>query len=154
MGQPVDDISKLPLDARLVPKQLVRIENNSLSPQVTALNVAGAAKKTPKTKKTSEKKQDRKAAKTLSAILFAFIVTWTPYSVLVVLNGMLGKKTADEYIPLILWQFSYYLCYINSTINPVLYALCNASFRRTYVRILTCRWRSHTRQPFNRYYYG
>jgi muscarinic acetylcholine receptor M3 len=135
MGQPVDDISKLPLDARLVPKQLVRIENNSLSPQVTALNVAGAAKKTPKTKKTSEKKQDRKAAKTLSAILFAFIVTWTPYSVLVVLNGMLGKKTADEYIPLILWQFSYYLCYINSTINPVLYALCNASFRQILLRI-------------------
>ncbi len=55
---------------------------------------------------------------------------------LVVLNGILGKQLADLYIPEILWQFSYYLCYINSTINPVLYALCNASFRRTYVRIL------------------
>ena len=150
---PLDDISKLPLDARLVPKQLVRSEGNTLSPQMAAIAVA-AAKKTPKVKKTSEKKQDRKAAKTLSAILLAFIVTWTPYSVLVVLNAILGKKSADRYIPEILWQFAYYLCYINSTINPVLYALCNASFRRTYVRILTCRWRSHARQPFNRYYYG
>ena len=151
---PLDDISKLPLDARLVPKQLVRAETSSLSPQVAALNSTGAAKKTPKTKKTSEKKQERKAAKTLSAILLAFVLTWAPYSVLVVLNGILGKQLADHYIPQILWEFSYYLCYINSTINPVLYALCNASFRRTYVRILTCRWTSTARQPFNRYYYG
>ena len=37
----------------------------------------------------------------------------------------------------------------------VLYALCNAAFRRTYLRILTCRWgtRSGARSQ-NRYYYG
>jgi muscarinic acetylcholine receptor M3 len=33
-----------------------------------------------------EKKQDQKAAKTLSAILLAFIITWTPYNINVVLN--------------------------------------------------------------------
>ena len=32
-----------------------------------------------------EKKQDQKAAKTLSAILLAFIITWTPYNINVVL---------------------------------------------------------------------
>ncbi len=119
----------------------------------TAAMVATVASK-PK-KASSEKKQDRKAAKTLSAILLAFIVTWTPYSVLVVLKAILGKEAADEEIPTVLWQFSYYLCYINSTVNPVLYALCNAAFRRTYVRILTCRWGARNRQPMvNRYYYG
>ena len=103
----------------------------------------------------SEKKNERKAAKTLSAILLAFIVTWTPYSVLTVANAFLGKESADKYIPGVVWDFSYYLCYINSTVNPVLYALCNAAFRRTYVRILTCRWGGQSRQPYgNRYYYG
>jgi ABC-type Na+ efflux pump permease subunit len=32
------------------------------------------------------KKQDQKAAKTLSAILLAFIITWTPYNINVVVN--------------------------------------------------------------------
>ncbi len=81
-------------------------------------------------------------------------MTWTPYSVLVVISALLGKDAADRYIPSVLWDFSYYLCYINSTVNPVLYALCNAAFRRTYIRILTCRWKSKARQPVNRYYYG
>ena len=137
--QAADDISRIPLDAKLMPKQLSKDSGN---------------KKTKGKKSSSEKKQERKAAKTLSAILLAFIITWTPYSVLVVVNAILGKELADIYIPEILWQFSYYLCYINSTVNPVLYALCNAAFRRTYVRILTCRWRSRARQPVSRHYYG
>ena len=52
------------------------------------------------------------------------------------------------------FKFSYYLCYINSTINPVCYALCNASFRRTYVRILTCKWHSRTKTAVQRGFYN
>lgn len=37
-------------------------------------------------RKKMEKKQDQKAAKTLSAILLAFIITWTPYNINVVVN--------------------------------------------------------------------
>jgi muscarinic acetylcholine receptor M3 len=37
-------------------------------------------------RKRQESRQDRKAAKTLSAILLAFIVTWTPYSVFTLIN--------------------------------------------------------------------
>lgn len=88
-----------------------------------------------------EKKQhDRKAARTLSAILLAFIITWTPYNVLVLVKSVETFVSCDDIIPQALWDFSYYLCYLNSMINPVCYALANANFRKTYWRILTCTW--------------
>ena len=50
--------------------------------------IASAASRTHRTrKKNGEKKADRKAAKTLSAILLAFVITWTPYNVFAVLNS-------------------------------------------------------------------
>ncbi|XP_022257491.1 muscarinic acetylcholine receptor DM1-like [Limulus polyphemus] len=91
-----------------------------------------------KKRKQQERKQEKKAAKTLSSILLAFIVTWTPYNVLVLVKT-LSPYADNDCIPEGLWNFAYYLCYINSTINPMCYALCNANFRRTYIRILSCK---------------
>ena len=113
---------------------------------------AKKAAKKPK-KKNVEKKQERKAAKTLSAILLAFILTWTPYNVLILLKA-LAPCDEDDCFPAELWNFCYYLCYINSTVNPVCYALCNASFRRTYVRILSCKWHSRTKTAVQRGFYN
>lgn len=95
--------------------------------------------------KIQEKKHDRKAARTLSAILLAFIITWTPYNVLVLLKSVESFISNHDIIPKALWDFSYYLCYLNSMINPLCYALANANFRKTYWRILTCTWRKKSK---------
>lgn len=184
------DKSDLPLDTKIIPKQLARsggaagVQTVSASVssavhsgmagigggvgggpparrllphiyQAQAAAAAAAAKKAAKKpkKKNVEKKQERKAAKTLSAILLAFILTWTPYNVLILLKA-LAPCDDEDCFPAELWNFSYYLCYINSTINPVCYALCNASFRRTYVRILTCKWHSRTKTAVQRGFYN
>ena len=128
---------------------------NAAVVQAQAAAAAAAAKKSNKKpkKKNQEKRQERKAAKTLSAILLAFILTWTPYNVLILFKA-LAPCEEDDCFPKELWDFCYYLCYINSTINPVCYALCNASFRRTYVRILTCKWHSRTKTAVQRGVYN
>ncbi|CAH0552844.1 unnamed protein product [Brassicogethes aeneus] len=132
---------RIPLNAKIIPKQLA---GKTL--------LANATKNQgKKKKKTQEKKADKKAAKTLSAILLTFIITWTPYNILVLLKPVTSSSAR---IPPQLWDFFYYLCYINSTINPVCYALCNASFRRTYLRILQCKWHNRNRAAMNRGFYN
>lgn len=128
---------RIPLNAKIIPKPIVK-----------PLPVPRQIKKK---KKSQEKKQETKAAKTLSAILLSFIITWTPYNILVLLKPLTG---CTKCFPQELWDFVYALCYINSTINPVCYALCNASFRRTYVRILTCKWHTRNREAMTRGVYN
>ncbi|XP_050305615.1 muscarinic acetylcholine receptor DM1 [Anthonomus grandis grandis] len=133
---------RIPLNAKGIPKHLAG----------KALLANATKNHGKKKKKTQEKKADKKAAKTLSAILLTFIITWTPYNILVLLKPVTSTSAR---IPPQLWDFFYYLCYINSTINPMCYALCNASFRRTYLRILQCKWQSRNRAAaVNRGFYN
>ncbi|XP_071567261.1 muscarinic acetylcholine receptor DM1-like isoform X2 [Temnothorax nylanderi] len=123
----------------------IRIQRNVSSPASSTVTrrssqMPGILNKQPNKKKKLLKVQfDTKATKMLMAILAAFVLTWTPYNVLVLI-----KSICSLHIPQRLWDFCYYLCYINSTVNPVLYALCNPPFRKTYVRILKRKWHSRT----------
>lgn len=83
--------------------------------------------------KSRSENRARKAFRTISFILGAFVACWTPYHVLALVEGFCkNPPCTNEH----LYLFSYFLCYANSPINPFCYALANHQFKRTFTRIL------------------
>ncbi|XP_076652196.1 muscarinic acetylcholine receptor [Halictus rubicundus] len=74
-----------------------------------------------------------KAFRTISFILGAFVVCWTPYHIMALVEGFCSDPPCTNGH---LFMFSYFLCYANSPMNPFCYALANQQFKKTFTRIL------------------
>ena len=94
----------------------------------------GRSKREKKLKSKSENRA-RKALRTITFILGAFVLCWTPYHILVLVEGFWPNS-----VNWLLYDISYYLCYLNSPINPFCYALANQQFKKAFIRILKFDW--------------
>ena len=79
----------------------------------------------------------RKALKTISLILGAFVICWIPYHIVILIKGFCDDpQNTYTCVNHHLYSVTYWMCYMNSPINPFCYAFANAHFKQAFLRIL------------------
>ncbi|ELU08902.1 hypothetical protein CAPTEDRAFT_127317 [Capitella teleta] len=76
-------------------------------------------------------KRDLKAAKNLALLVALFLMCWAPYTTCALLQTICSSCVNAD-----LFNFFVWLLWMNSSINPIVYAASNPRFRSHYYRLL------------------
>lgn len=125
----VKEINRLSKAGSGLAKAMLALEENGES-------LAGTSSKQRHQIKQKHNKEhkivsDRKATVTLASVVIAFAICWIPYFILFTAKAFLNHPV-NIHVDL----FALWLGYVNSSINPFLYAFYNSSFREAFKKVL------------------
>ncbi|XP_031424799.1 5-hydroxytryptamine receptor 4 isoform X2 [Clupea harengus] len=135
----------IPLGLMVLAYQRIYVTAREHARQIGALQRAGGAASSSASDSAAHQRNHRmrtetKAAKTLCIIMGCFCLCWAPFFITNVVDPFI-----DYTVPEKLWAACLWLGYINSMLNPILYAFLNKSFRRAFLIILCCGRRRYRR---------
>ncbi|KAL0973995.1 hypothetical protein UPYG_G00214060 [Umbra pygmaea] len=126
----------IPLGLMVLAYQRIYVTARAHARQISMLQRAGGAAASADSadhQRNHRMRTETKAAKTLCIIMGCFCLCWAPFFVTNVVDPFINYTVPDQ-----LWAACLWLGYINSMLNPILYAFLNKSFRRAFLIILCC----------------
>ncbi|XP_028668737.2 5-hydroxytryptamine receptor 4 isoform X1 [Erpetoichthys calabaricus] len=126
----------IPLGLMVLAYQRIYVTARDHAHQISMLQRAGGASSSSDSadhQRNHRMRTETKAAKTLCIIMGCFCLCWAPFFITNVVDPFI-----DYTVPEKLWTAFLWLGYINSMLNPFLYAFLNKSFRRAFLIILCC----------------
>jgi len=101
------------------------------TPVTSSISGADDSQTTAKAKKLLAR--DKKSARSLAILIIVFLFTWAPYEICAFVHPV-----CNFCIPTFTLEVVFWLLWLNSTINPILYPFLQQRFRVTFMRLLGC----------------
>ncbi|XP_076090039.1 alpha-1A adrenergic receptor-like [Mytilus galloprovincialis] len=124
-----DDLSSLEITRDHLKPGNVRKNSNPGSTGVHA--TTSKSEQTESEKKTHVSTRDRRAFVTLTYIIIGYVICWFPFHIVFDVSAVKPDAVSQT-----VYLITFWLTYINSTINPFLYNFSNPEFRKAFKKIL------------------
>ncbi|XP_064596148.1 muscarinic acetylcholine receptor M3-like [Liolophura sinensis] len=109
--------------------------NNLLQPPKSGNGQSSA--KAQSSENSSGINKERKVFVTLTYIIVGYVMCWLPFHIVFDVSSI-----APEKVPNTVYTITFWMTYLNSTINPFLYNFSSKEFRQAFKKILSCAWRT------------
>lgn len=83
--------------------------------------------------------RERKIFVTLTYVLSSYLICWFPFYI-----AFDTYAWKPELVPGELYTFFFWMTYVNSTLNPFIYAYTSKEFRSAFVKVLRCLYKCKT----------
>ena len=118
------------METSAVPTSAVITGNGRLGAQ---LPVPGKAESDQSKQQRRREDRERRSFILLSYVIGTYLVCWVPFHVVFDISAVSPESVSDLTYRCVFW-----LCYVNSALNPILYAYSSQDFRNAFKKIVKC----------------
>ncbi|MCL4163577.1 UNVERIFIED_CONTAM: hypothetical protein GTU68_042789 [Idotea baltica] len=92
----------------------------------------------PKSRSKEKKKSHRKVTKMVLTVIMVYLFCWLPYWVLQMILITSEPREGHSVFKVFIFLFCSCLTYLNSAVNPILYAFLSDNFKKSFMKACSC----------------